>query len=351
MLLPIYHIQISEQARLRLQQNVWSNRFVPAFRVTSKRFEPIQVRFRGGHTRNYPKKSYEIIMPDKRIHLNAEYDDPSMVRNALSFYFFDQIGVPSPKTRHCELIINGESAGVYLEIESVDRLFFKKRHIAVQSLMYAVNDYANFSRKVGGKPRLKESLFEGYKQMIGGEQDILHLKSFIAEINGRQSRSLQAYLTEHLDVNNYLMWLAGAVCTGNYDGFDQNYAFYRHQSKRYYRIIPWDYEGTWGRNCYGKLCESNLVRVEGYNFLTKQMLRVPAFRAKYKKILNQVLDQHFTLSRIEPVIDHLHSQIAPSIYQDESRKWSLSTFDKEPELMKIYLVERRVDILKAISKL
>ncbi|MFB8733994.1 CotH kinase family protein [Bacillus sp. SL00103] len=33
------------------------------------------------------------------LHLNAEYNDPSFIRNRLSFYFFEQIGVLSPSLR------------------------------------------------------------------------------------------------------------------------------------------------------------------------------------------------------------------------------------------------------------
>ena len=43
-----------------------------------------------------------------------------MIRNALSFQFFNMMGVPSPRTKHMWLEWNGYPHGVYLEIESVD---------------------------------------------------------------------------------------------------------------------------------------------------------------------------------------------------------------------------------------
>ncbi|WP_442604083.1 CotH kinase family protein [Paenibacillus sp. KN14-4R] len=351
MVLPVYHIKVSQNVLAQLQKDVWSNTFVPAFIMKNGRSESIRIRYRGGHTRDYPKKSYEIITKNKRIHLNAEYDDPSMIRNALSFYFFEQIGVPSPKTRHCQVMMNGESLGVYLEIEAVDRQFFNRRHIAVQSLMYAVNENANFDTKVGESQRPKYSLFDGYKLMMGKDRDRQHFKLFISQINQLHYRLLKSYLAEKLDVNNYLLWLAGAVLTGNYDGFDQNYAFYRHQTKGFYRIIPWDYEGTWGRNCYGRPRESNLVHVMGYNFLTKRVLDIPSYRKKYKKILTHLLNTHFTLVNIEPIINQMYDRISSAIANDSTRKWSIFIFEQEPEMIKNYIISRRIDVLQALSKL
>ena len=86
-------------------------------------------------------------------------------------------------------------------------------------------------------------------QRIYTEQRLVR---FVPNINRLPGQPLRTYMAKRLDISVYLKWLAGAVLTGNYDGFDQNYALYEHTSTGKYRIIPWDYEGTWGRNCYGK---------------------------------------------------------------------------------------------------
>ncbi|XOK59316.1 CotH kinase family protein [Paenibacillus elgii] len=352
--LPVRHVLIGEPQLKQLQKNVWSNRFVQGSMVSEGTKKEIRVRYRGGHTRDYPKRSYEVVRGGKTYHYNAEYDDPSMIRNALSFRFFEWIGVPCPQTRHCLLRLNGQNLGVYLEIEGVDHYFFRRRGISVQSLFYAVNDNANFSLYANDSSRKKSSLFSGYKQMIGSSDDRSKFTWFIRKLNtlgSDSSKALLSYLQLRLDIDNYLRWLAGAVLTGNYDGFDQNYAIYRHRKSQKYRIIPWDYEGTWGRNCFGKPCGSDLVRVTGYNRLTRTLLKFPAVRSKYKKLLAAMLNDPFTVRKIIPVAHAMHNAIRPHVVQDTARKWSVSEFEDEVWMIRRYIEERRRLVADALRDL
>ncbi|SDN72673.1 spore coat protein H [Paenibacillus sp. yr247] len=350
-MIPIRHIVIQEQQLKKLNADVWSTHFVNGVLIDKGNRDAIKVRYRGGHTREYAKKSYEIVSGGKTYHLNADYDDPSMIRNALSFRFFQLIGVPSPQTEHFQLKLNGETKGVYLEIESVDKNFFRQRQISAQSLFYAVDDDANFELFHPEKNKRKTSMFKGYEQIMGVSNEKIELSAFISQINKLTSKPLFTYLQSNLDVDNYLRWLAGAVFTGNFDGFDQNYAIYRHKPTKLYRIIPWDYEGTWGRNCYGKACGSDLVRIKGYNGLTNKLMEFPSVRLRYKQILTSILQTTFTLNQLSPIIEHLHGTIAPYMLKDHNRKWSYSKFKGEPEFIQNYVKERRTIISKELEKL
>ncbi|MFC4810779.1 CotH kinase family protein [Paenibacillus sp. GCM10023250] len=349
--LPTRKITIDEADLRRLQADVWSNEFAPVKLEMDGVTMDAQLRFRGGHTRSYPKKSYEIHYGASGIlHWNAEFDDPSMIRNALSFHFFNMMGLPAPRTQHMWLEWNGYPHGVYLEIESVDRTFFRKRKLGSRALVYAVNDKANFSLLDPDSDAVKASLLDGYRVMHGNvARTEKRLARFVRGINRLPRRSLKTFLAKRLDVTVYLKWLAGAVLTGNYDGFDQNYALYEHASTGKYRIIPWDYEGTWGRNCYGRLCGSDLVDVKGYNALTRKVLSYKACRIAYRKLLRKLLETKFTQSAIEPVIERMYEQLTPAIRDDFTRKWPFRSFEEEPELFRSYIEERRAIIYEALN--
>jgi spore coat protein H len=53
--LPVWRIVIPDQQLNLLKKNVWSNIFVDAYFVNSGVREPIKLRYRGGHTRDYKK--------------------------------------------------------------------------------------------------------------------------------------------------------------------------------------------------------------------------------------------------------------------------------------------------------
>ncbi|MNZ89980.1 Inner spore coat protein H [compost metagenome] len=273
-----------------------------------------------------------------------------MMRNALSFYYFNSIGVPSPETKHFWLVINDVPQGVYLEIEAVDHLFFARRNMDIHSLIYAVNDSADFSLIDPETKSKKSSLFDGYELIQGGDGARRRLISFVRSINRRSGKSLSFFVARRLDIPQYLRWLAGAVLTGNYDGFDQNYALYEHRSSKKLRINPWDYEGTWGRNCYGKPCGSDLVRLQGYNMLTAKLLSLPAYKVRYKKLLKGLLRTSFTLEKLEPVISKMHARLSPAIRADYTRKASYDTFLSEPAFIQAYIVERRRILFQALRE-
>ncbi|WP_274649364.1 CotH kinase family protein [Paenibacillus humicola] len=348
---PVRKITIDPDDLRQLQSNVWSRQFVPVKLEMDGRTFDAQIRYRGGHTRNYPKKSYEVLVEGKlTLHWNAESDDPSMIRNALSFRFFEMIGVPSPTAQHFWLEWNGQQHGVYLELESVDATFFKKRGIQAHSLIYAVNDNATFGLIDRDTKLRKESLFSGYRLMMGESSAETRLVRFIRRINRPANRSLRLYLRKKLDVSQYLQWLAGAVLTGNYDGFDQNYALYEHLPSKRLRMIPWDYEGTWGRNCYGKLCGSDLVPIQGHNKLTRKVLAYRSNRVAYRRLLRKLLAGPFSVEQIAPEIDTIYAALAPAIRDDFTRKWPFSAFQEEPDQIKQYIAERREIVRRELRR-
>ncbi|MBB3114338.1 spore coat protein H [Paenibacillus phyllosphaerae] len=348
--LPVRSITIKPADMAELLHNVWSDRFVPVKLTIDGETVQAEARIRGGHTRNYLKKSYEIRYGNRTLHMNTEFDDPSMIRNALSFHFFNQIGVPAPATKHVWLEWNGEPHGVYLEIEAVDQLFFKKRRIQAASLVYAINDNADFSLLDQETKQSKSTLFSGYQLMKGTDSVKKQLGQFISTVNRPATKVLRTYLSKRLDINQYLRWLAGAVLTNNYDGFDQNYALYVHSPTNRYRIIPWDYEGTWGRNCYGRLCESDLVPVRGMNKLTGKLMKYRSIRVRYRSLLKELLADAFTIERIEPVAKQMMTQIDPAIRDDFTRKWPYGTFQEELDVIRTFIQERRAIVQSELTK-
>lgn len=345
--IPVRSLYISGAHAAEMEQNLWSGRFVPA-RAGVGRTEivPARIRYRGGHTRAYPKRSFEVETAGGTRHYNAEFDDPSMIRNALSFWFLEQIGLPSPDARHVLLVYNGVPLGVYLELEAVDADFFKRRGIAASGLFYAVNDRANF----GAGPRA--SLLNGYEYRFGGRGERERLRAFIGGLHRRRPAALAAaYIEKHLDVDNYLRWLCGAVLTGNYDGFDQNYAIYRLRGSGRWRMAPWDYEGTWGRNCFGKRVSSDLVHIGGYNALTRKLLGIPFYKRRYKDLLMRLLRRHFTEQMIMPQAEKLHRAIAPYLPVERLRNGAYAAFPEELHTIRHYIRERRRIVLRDLKRL
>ena len=95
----------------------------------------INIEIRGSSTQMFPKKSYAFetqdslgenlnvsiggLPPENDWILYAPYSDKSLMRNVLIFKLGNNMGHYNPRTRFCELQLNGEYQGVYVLIEKI----------------------------------------------------------------------------------------------------------------------------------------------------------------------------------------------------------------------------------------
>lgn len=351
MSLPIYRINMKKADLLKLNHDIWSQEFVRGELSMKGIRQPARIRFRGEHTRDYPKRSFEIRNRERTYHFNAQYDDPSMLRNALSFHFLETLGVHAPAAQHCVLYLNGELLGVYLRLEAVKTSFFRKRGIPVRSIFYAINDNADFSMFDKDTGYVKNSLSSGYSLIKGARQDRRKLEKFIEWMNETTGRELLRGLQGRVNMDNYLGWLCGAVMTGNDDGLSQNYTWYEHRVTGKYGIVPWDYEGTWGRNFFGARTNSNVIPIQGYNELTGKILSFRSLRAEYKRLLRNHLKARFKPDNILAMAKRMHRRIAADVRKDPNKQWNMSAFHGELEVIREYTEERREYLIRHLNEL
>ena len=97
----------------------------------------ISIEIRGASSSGWSKKSYslETEKPDSSNHnvsllgmpkendwvLYAPYYDRSLMRNVLTYRLAESWGWYAPRTRFCELVLNGEYKGVYVLMEKIKR--------------------------------------------------------------------------------------------------------------------------------------------------------------------------------------------------------------------------------------
>ncbi|MCM3117099.1 CotH kinase family protein [Neobacillus sp. MER 74] len=351
-----YYLLIEEGDLEDLRSDIWNDMPVPAYLTVEEKTYDIDISYRGSYTREFRKKSYwiDFIKPKRfygyrEIHLNAEYKDPSLMRNKLSFDFFQELGVLSPESQHINLTLNGTYQGVYLQLESVDDLFLKKRGLPPGPIYYAVNNNANLSLMRDNK--LKHSLLSGYERKIGSYSDDVYIEELIYKINTPQS-DFPHIIIEYLNIEKYFRWLCGAVCTMNNDGFTHNYALYRNSQTGLFEIIPWDYDATWGRKVNGGIMRYDYVPIEGHkdNHLPFFLLQVPEFRKLYRNMMEEILEVQFTVEYLEDKIVSLHQAIRPHFLLDPYKKKKISIFDSEPEFIFRFIRDRGIYLKNQLMK-
>lgn len=95
------------------------------------------IELRGSSSMIFPKKSYSLELADHNEEevafpliglpseadwtLIANYDDKTYLRNAYMYNLWAQTGYYSPRTKHVEVVINGEYMGLYVLTEKIKR--------------------------------------------------------------------------------------------------------------------------------------------------------------------------------------------------------------------------------------
>ncbi|MFK2825197.1 CotH kinase family protein [Bacillus sp. B190/17] len=356
-LIPSYFLIIEEGDLEDLRSNIWIDDPVPAYLQAKDVTYDVDISYRGSYTRNFRKRSYRIVFIEperydgaREIHLNAEYRDPSLMRNKLSLDFFQDMGVLSPNSQHVNLIRNDSLKGVYLQLESVDDLFFKKRNLPSGPIYYAVNNNANFSLTREEKP--KKSLLAGYKRMFGNESDDDFLHDFINKVNTTPPSKFYDEISQHLNMDTFLRWLVGAVCTMNNDGFTHNYALYRNSETSLFEILPWDYDATWGRKVDGGIMRYDYVPPGGKmnNQLCFLLPKVPELRKLYRDLLEETLETKFTINYLEDKVMSLHESLRPNVLLDPYKKRKIEIFDGEPEIIFQFIRDRSRYLREHLAK-
>ncbi|MGC4377793.1 CotH kinase family protein [Fictibacillus sp. Mic-4] len=345
--LPVYEVSVPVKGAKIIKSGKWAIDPIQGnIKVNGNSVETL-IMTRGAHIFSFPKKSYDLLFTknqpffgERAIHLNAEYNDPSFMRNKLSFDFFERIGAIAPSSQHVLLYINGFFQGIYLHLDSVDKRFLEKRGLPDGGIFYAVDENANFSLYSPSTKKVKESLLWGYEQKYGTEEDVEALKGLMEMIVNASEEEFPAKVKEWFNVDNYLRWLAGVVCTQNFDGFIHNYALYRNRENGLFHILPWDYDATWGRDVHGDIMEYDYVPIKGYNTMTSRLLYVKEFRKQYQTIMEEVLEEHFTVDAMRPFISELYESLRDHVIKDPFKHRDLDWFDEEPEFIEDFITMR-----------
>ncbi|GIL21778.1 MAG: hypothetical protein BroJett042_02910 [Bacteroidota bacterium] len=97
----------------------------------------IGIEIRGSSSQSFPKKQYSIelrdeagegidapllgLPPEEDWVLFAPYNDKSLMRDVLAYKIGRDLGRYAPRTRYCELVLNGNYQGIYVLIEKIKR--------------------------------------------------------------------------------------------------------------------------------------------------------------------------------------------------------------------------------------
>ena len=259
----------------------------------------------------------------RKIMLNNSVQDESYMREGLGYELFRQAGLPASRVGHANLIINGESYGLYVQIEAVTSDFLSRWFQDGKGALFEgsygsdIDDWENL--ELDSNPQLA---------------DRAHVKALSEAADRAMDEGSLAPLEPHLDTKAFTRFMAMEVLMDHWDGYvsANNYRLYRDPKTEKFYFIPHGADqlfrnsgGDLMRDSRGKIGQAIMEIPEGRELYLAQVRDLLANVIRSANAREQLLERYHNV-RAHAALDPKNSNTV--IEFDRTVKTTLAFFDK-----------------------
>lgn len=303
-------ITIAHDDLATLNSHVYARREVPArLEIAGRRYN-VLARYSGQTSINRLKKSFTFTFSERhrfRQHLeyvlSAQTGDPTALNPTTGFWAFAQAGLLTPEVQPVAAYLNREFLGLYFLIEPIDEDFFRVRGRSLGSLYEATNANAQFSFAEGYNVRL------GFESRGEREEFFGDLERLLLILDENPAEAVPEKVERLLDVENYLRYLAVSVLIHNWDGYFNNFRLHLDPGLAKFQFVPWDMDHI-------LTLHPTRSNIRGANKLSERLLANAEYRARYRAILLELLDERLPVEDLNAQIAATAQQLAPAYAAD-----------------------------------
>lgn len=300
-------------------------------------------RLRGNTSRVSKKKSFKISFNEyvsgrkyqgvKKINLNGQHNDPTLVREKLFYDTWKKAGMVERRTSFVRVYINQSYYGLYTNLEEYDKDWLQRVYGEKSGNLYKCTWPADLvyygSNQVSYKNITSGSSTGGraYDLQTNEEtDDYSDLVELITLLNEPVDNAFITRVSQKINIDGLLKAFALDVATGNWDDYmynRNNYFLYHNTKTGKFELITYDTDNTFGvdwvnRDWATRNCLDWYTHSEPRPLATK-ILSIPAFDAKFQRYLDTLARLVINPDIIFPHIDSLEMLITRDVYDDTYR--------------------------------
>jgi hypothetical protein len=300
-------------------------------------------RLRGNTSRYSQKKSFKISFSEyvpgrkyqgvKKINLNGEHNDPTMIREKLFYDIWKSAGMVERRTCFARVFINGSYYGLYTNLEEMEKdwlsIVYQDNGGNLFKCTYPADLVYHGTNEQTYKDLQNETVTGGqvYElQTNKSQNDYARLVQLITILDHQPVGTFAADISAILDVDHFLKALAIDVACGNWDDYSynkNNFYLYDNPGNGKFDFIAYDADNTFGVDWFGidwstRDCR-NWINKSMPLPLAQKLLAVPAFYEKYKLFLDTIATTIINPETIFPKIDAMKQLILQAAENDTYR--------------------------------
>jgi hypothetical protein len=343
----------------------------------------ISIEIRGSSSQDLPKKGYGLTtlqaddetnnnislldMPKENDWiLNGLAFDPSLLRDYLSYNMSAEMGNYAPRTVYCEVVINGEYAGLYLLQEKIkadsNRVNILKITSSDTSSPAMTGGYITKSDKTTGDDPVAWTMssYTGSTDFIHDlpkpeevtfQQDVYIHSQFtnLAALSHNNNMGIASGVPSLIEIPSFVDFMISNELASNVDAYQFSTYFHKDRNGKLRAGPIWDHNLTYGNDLFMYGFDRSHTNVwqfdnndnEGAKFW-KDLFDNPVFKCYFSRRWNELTSPEHPLkhNNLVTFIDNTMSQIREAAAR-ENQKWgTVPDFQGETNAIKTWLYQR-----------
>lgn len=191
----------------------------------------------------------------KKINLNNNYSDSTLMREYISYELMEQMGLPTPAHSYMYVTVNGEERGLFLGVEAVDETFLANNYGSNDGFLFKPDGTGSDLKYISDN--IADYTGIGLKTNEGNIDQSKFIEMIEAINNGDN-------IEKYIDVDEMLRYFAVNTALVNLDSYQGNmkHNYYLYENDGVFSIIPWDYNMSFGGFGVGggRMGDNNKIR-------------------------------------------------------------------------------------------
>jgi hypothetical protein len=261
---------------------------------------------------------------EKKINLQNAFEDPSMMRDVISYKIMRDAGIVAPRTSYAKLYINNVYWGLYIMVEELDKTFFDRNYSSDNGNHYECIDNTNLD--------WQGSNFSAYSDEFELKTNTTNpdYSDFIRFVNIINNNPNRDSLYAVLEMENYLRVLAADVILLNWDSYydhGRNFNLYNDPDNGKFNWIPWDYNLALSTQQQGLIITYNGPFTDPKP-LVVNVMNDDTLKRHYLLHACDLLETVFNTTYLGDWIDSTYAMIRPAVLIDTNAFFTVAEFDQ-----------------------
>lgn len=332
---------LSNPSPLEADQKKWAH---GTFKCGNIVISDVGVRRKGSSTfRALPQKAalkirFDKYVPGQRfmgltdLTLNNSMSDPTFIAERLSYHVFRSVGLPAQRANSAKVTINGDSYGIYLNVETPNLDFIRRVFPISARSIYEVNYGSQWLP--GAEDGFDENVGDGTKNDV---------KALFSTVQNANNATLLTDVAPNLDTNEWLDFSATEAAVGHYDGYafgvwgSHNY-FMAGNVNGVFSLVPWSTDLTFSNRQTVVNANEPQSTTAGPTLLGRCKASASCWSV-YKTHVQAILTKYEGLDLVN-LAKAWHAQVDPLVTADPKREAPLSYYTTETANLYAWIAAR-----------